>query len=82
MQKIVLSSKEVDLRSYGESCVIWASYRVPTRPGKPGKMRVHLENLYWNFDMEKCNKCTKIETIQNSLNFKLQKIIFFVQMPI
>ena len=26
-------------------------YRVPTRPGKPGKMRVHLENLEisWNF---------------------------------
>ena len=30
-------------------------YRVPTRPGKPGKMRVHLENLeIWNF--EKINK--------------------------
>ena len=30
--------------------------RVPTRPGKPGKMRVHLENLeiLWNF--EKINK--------------------------
>ena len=26
--------------------------RVPTRPGKPGKMRVHLENLEisWNFE--------------------------------
>ena len=28
-------------------------YRVPTRPGKPGKMRVHLE-ISWNF--EKINK--------------------------
>ena len=26
-----------------ESCYI--TIRVPTRPGKPGKMRVHLENL-------------------------------------
>ena len=27
-------------------------FRVPTRPGKPGKMKVHLENLEisWNFE--------------------------------
>ena len=30
----------------------WNNRRVPTRPGKPGKMRVHLENLEisWNFE--------------------------------
>ena len=30
--------------------------RVPTRPGKPGKMRVHLENLEISWNFEKCNK--------------------------
>ena len=37
-------------RAYGDEFI-----RVPTVPGKPGKMRVHLENLeIWNF--EKFNK--------------------------
>ena len=31
-------------------------YRVPTRPGKPGKMRVHLENLELSWNFEKFNK--------------------------
>ena len=31
-------------------------YRVPTRPGKPGKMRVHLENLEISWNFEKFNK--------------------------
>ena len=30
--------------------------RVPTRPGKPGKMRVHLENLEKSWNFEKFNK--------------------------
>ena len=30
--------------------------RVPTRPGKPGKMRVHLENLEISWNFEKINK--------------------------
>ena len=30
--------------------------RVPTRPGKPGKMRVHLENLEMSWNFEKFNK--------------------------
>ena len=30
--------------------------RVPTRPGKPGKMRVHLENLEISWNFEKFNK--------------------------
>ena len=30
---------------------IFNKFRVPTQPGKPGKMRVHLENLeIWNFE--------------------------------
>ena len=32
------------------------SFRVPTRPGKPGKMRVHLENLEISWNFEKFNK--------------------------
>ena len=31
-------------------------YRVPTRSGKPGKMRVHLENLEISWNFEKFNK--------------------------
>ena len=30
--------------------------RVPTQPGKPGKMRVHLENLEISWNFEKFNK--------------------------
>ena len=30
--------------------------RVPIRPGKPGKMRVHLENLEISWNFEKFNK--------------------------
>ena len=30
--------------------------RVATRPGKPGKMRVHLENLEISWNFEKFNK--------------------------
>ena len=30
--------------------------RVPTRPGKPGKLRVHLENLEISWNFEKFNK--------------------------
>ena len=30
--------------------------RVPTRPGKPGKIRVHLENLEISWNFEKFNK--------------------------
>ena len=33
-----------------------AMVRVPTRPGKPGKMRVHLENLEISWNFEKFNK--------------------------
>ena len=31
-------------------------YRVPTQPGKPGKMRVHLENLEISWNFVKFNK--------------------------
>ena len=31
-------------------------FRVPTRPGKPGKMRVHLENLEMSWNFVKFNK--------------------------
>ena len=36
-------------------CFLELVHRVPTRPGKPGKMRVHLENLEisWNFEKKK-----------------------------
>ena len=33
-----------------------SSVRVPTKPGKPGKMRVHLENLEISWNFEKFNK--------------------------
>ena len=33
-----------------------STVRVPTRPGKPGKMRVHLENLEISWNFEKFNK--------------------------
>ena len=51
-----LKSTLNDLRtSFSHSPSISVNGRVPTRPGKPGKMRVHLENLeIWNF--EKINK--------------------------
>ena len=32
------------------------SDRVPTQPGKPGKMRVHLEHLGISWNFEKFNK--------------------------
>ena len=32
------------------------SHRVPTRAGKPGKMRVHLETLEISWNFEKINK--------------------------
>ena len=32
------------------------AFRVPTRPGKPGKMRIHLENLEISWNFEKFNK--------------------------
>ena len=35
---------------------LFNSFRVPTRPGKPGKMRVHLENLEISWNFEKFNK--------------------------
>ena len=31
-------------------------FRVPTRPGKPGKMRVNLENLEISWNFKKINK--------------------------
>ena len=31
-------------------------FKVSTRPGKPGKMRVHLENLEISWNFEKFNK--------------------------
>ena len=34
----------------------WRCSRVPTRPGKPGKMRVHLENLEISWNFVKFNK--------------------------
>ena len=37
-------------------CVKLYIIRVPTRPGKPGKMRVHLENLEISWNFEKINK--------------------------
>ena len=36
--------------------VFGLSCRVPTRPGKPGKMRVHLENLEISWNFVKFNK--------------------------
>ena len=35
---------------------LWELNRVPTRPGKPGKMRVHLENLEISWNFENFNK--------------------------
>ena len=34
----------------------YCDIRVPTRPGKPGKMRVHLENLEISWNFENFNK--------------------------
>ena len=51
--------------AYQTSCRLWQGvmgsgkrrrFRVPTRPGKPGKMRVHLENLEISWNFEKFNK--------------------------
>ena len=38
--------------------LIWSLVllRVPTRPGKPGKMRVHLDTLEISWNFEKFNK--------------------------
>ena len=36
--------------------IITVNNRIPTRPGKPGKMRVHLENLEISWNFEKFNK--------------------------
>ena len=38
------------------TCFVNNNYRVPTGPGKPGKMRVHLENLEISWNFEKFNK--------------------------
>ena len=40
----------------GEEYVDYKSNKVPTHPGKPGKMRVHLENLEISWNFEKFNK--------------------------
>ena len=45
----------VQLHSHSCSFMLRKS-RVPTRPGKPGKMRVHLENLEISWNFEKFNK--------------------------
>ena len=49
---ILLSAQTVHLRK----TAVFSTFRVPTRPGKPGKMRVHLENLEISWDFEKFNK--------------------------
>ena len=54
--------------------------RVPTRPGKPGKMRVHLENLEisWNFEIFNKYHGKIIKTWKNLLttkNFPLTQIL-------
>ena len=43
-------------------------YRIPTRPGKPGKMRVHLENLEisWNFEKFHTNHGKMIENLEKT----------------
>ena len=45
---------------FGNLCLgeilVWGISRVPTRPGKPGKMKVHLENLEISWNFEKFNK--------------------------
>ena len=46
------SSSLVDPGGGGGGC----QGRVPTQPGKPGKMRVHLENLEISWNFEKFNK--------------------------
>ena len=47
-------------RQYVPSLHLFAGHlsldRVPTRPGKPGKMRVHPENLEISWNFEKVNK--------------------------
>ena len=44
--------KHVDGSATGKN----SQFRVPTRPGKPGKMRVHLENLEISWNFVKFNK--------------------------
>ena len=50
VSRLILIAFNVTSRSFG------TSIRVPTRPGKPGKMRVHLENLEISWNFEKFNK--------------------------
>ena len=40
----------------GQLKALEAEFRVPTRPGKPGKRRIHLENLEISWNFEKINK--------------------------
>ena len=55
-------TKEEHLKIYQETGNVSSnkqhntSYRVPARPGKPGKMRVHLKNLKKLWNIKKCNK--------------------------
>ena len=46
--------------------------RVPTRPGEPGNMRVHLENMEKTWNFEKFNGCHGIwyETYKNWVTTK------------
>ena len=50
--------KTMQLPIQFSQCATYCSavLRVPTRPGKPGKMRVHLENLEISWNFEKFNK--------------------------
>ena len=50
--KQLIKSKELDILIINLTVV----FRVPTRPGKPGKMRVHLENLEMSWNFVKFNK--------------------------
>ena len=55
--KWFLSREAIEMVSLFNYCMMLTKIiRVPTRPGKPGKMRVHLENLEISWNFEKFNK--------------------------
>ena len=54
--KYVLHTKHLSFPFILNSYLRFVVTRVPTRPGKPGKLRVHLENLEISWNFEKFNK--------------------------
>ena len=56
IEKILNNVTGEQITGTGHATGVIMVIKVPTRPGKPGKMRVHVENLEISWNFEKFNK--------------------------